>query len=507
MDIVSVLEWLKWFVIMVPAAMFALGSIATIHEFGHYIISVLCGVKVHEFALGVGKPFWIKKMGETFFSLRPIPIAAFVKPAGMEKEDDLDYLRISKIKKKIDPQKPILELQDNFPEEITSGNIFLNGEKFSIHEETTITNLLKEINERSKEKELGIYASFNPAWSLVSLEATNENIQEVNFQATEEFAGEAESNLMRVLGFISTEEDWELLKGKRFEDKNFFQKQAILFAGSFGNFILAFMFLFLIFIAKGKPLQYLQIEKVFEKSAAAAAKLKSKDVITHIDGIKIRDKNQGIELIEKYPGKTVKFTIIRPEEKGKGDKKEIIQNTKIIMVIPNAIKLPNGNSVGKIGVSLFPRTYGYAPVDGIFEAVSLAAESTILWIKRTIIGLLNLFATRSSAGISGPVAIINMIGVTAQSSFFNLLSLVAILSVNIGILNLLPIPALDGGRMLFLGVETLVILTGSLLGRNWKIDPKYEQNITMLGILFLLGLMLLATIGDIKEIIGKYFSL
>ena len=96
-------------------------------------------------------------------------------------------------------------------------------------------------------------------------------------------------------------------------------------------------------------------------------------------------------------------------------------------------------------------------------------------------------------GVVGPVGIISAVGEAARTGFANVISLAAIISLNLGLINLLPIPALDGSRIVFQAIE---------LVRGKKIDPEKEGFVHMIGMILLLALMLFITSKDILRIFG-----
>jgi regulator of sigma E protease len=125
------------------------------------------------------------------------------------------------------------------------------------------------------------------------------------------------------------------------------------------------------------------------------------------------------------------------------------------------------------------------------ESFSLTAEN----VKGVFVGLGTFFGMIKSGEaeldhVSGPIGIVSMVGDAAQFGWANILSFTALLSINLAVLNIMPFPALDGGRLLFLGIEGIT---------RRKIKPKIANIMNAAGFLLLIGLMILVTINDIVK--------
>ncbi len=154
-------------------------------------------------------------------------------------------------------------------------------------------------------------------------------------------------------------------------------------------------------------------------------------------------------------------------------------------VIPNTL-VEAGKEYGQIGVS-----YTSPVVKSPLKAVQYGAEETILWIKR-IAELLGMLVTGKFTldALSGPVGIYKATETVAQHGVYSLMNWAAILSINLGIMNLLPLPALDGGRLLFFLFEAI---------RGKPIDKQKEGMVHFVGIVLLMLLMLVVTWNDIQQ--------
>ena len=132
---------------------------------------------------------------------------------------------------------------------------------------------------------------------------------------------------------------------------------------------------------------------------------------------------------------------------------------------------------------------------GFFAAIKYSFSKTGSLIKQMFMTIKELF--KGSIGVnnlSGPVGILRTVNDTKSSGFVNLVYLLALLSLNVGFINLIPFPAFDGGRILFLGIEKII---------GKPIKPEVENTINNIGFFILLGLVALVTLGDIRTWIGK----
>jgi regulator of sigma E protease len=197
------------------------------------------------------------------------------------------------------------------------------------------------------------------------------------------------------------------------------------------------------------------------------------DFIKAVDGKPIVTWQEFAEIIQKSPGVPLQFDV---ERKG-----ELLT----LDMVPDTIK-DAGKEFGQIGVRYT------SPVEkNPLKAVQYGAEETIFWFKK-IFELLGMLVTGkfSIDALSGPVGIYKATEEVAQYGIYNLMNWAAILSINLGIMNLLPLPALDGGRLLFFLFEAI---------RGKPIDKQKEGMVHFVGIMLLMVLMLVVTWNDIQR--------
>ena len=278
--------------------------------------------------------------------------------------------------------------------------------------------------------------------------------------------------LLPIGGYCAMEgEDGESNDPKSFGRKSILQRASVLFAGPFFNIVFAVVLLIPVFIYMGSPSTTLG--QIIPNSPAQEVGLKVEDKIVDINGNKINSWEDVITSLHSSKGEEVKITVNRDKD------------TKVFNVIPE--KNEQGNYV--IGIA-------YKPNKNFFTAIGSAFTTTVDMTKQMIQFFGQLFTGTVPGGVenavTGPVGVISIVSDQASKGIFNLMYIGAIISLNLGILNLLPIPALDGGRLVMLAIE------GIRGGK--KLDPNKEAAIHMVGFALLMGFMVFITYKDIVRL-------
>lgn len=260
-----------------------------------------------------------------------------------------------------------------------------------------------------------------------------------------------------------------------FNSKPAYARFIVLIAGVFMNFLLAFIIMFSSIYINGKPIisEKPIIGTIF-KEAQSSEYLKVKDRIIEIDGKKI---DSWKDISEKLKGiKEADEIEIKIERDGKIEELEVPltydSNTKNYMlgILPEY-------SIEKFSV---------------IEATELTFKSGVKIVEDTIVGLKMMITGQVKAKeISGPIGIIKVVGEASRDGLGIVLWLMALLSINVGVLNLLPLPALDGGRIIFVLLEMVGI----------KVNKKLEERVHMVGMLVLFGLIIFITTNDIFNLV------
>jgi regulator of sigma E protease len=284
---------------------------------------------------------------------------------------------------------------------------------------------------------------------------------------------------IRIAGITPEEEskDDKYSIEESYMSKKPLQKFMSVFGGPLFNIILAFIIFYVMFVFTGVPKEISnEIATVAPGSVAAKVGIKPGDKIVAISGKKIVKMMDAVDLIHKSPGKTLLLTINR---KGK------------ILKISAAPELNKKLKIGLIGFSLKPIYSRTNPIAAFIESLKQVAATSIVILYT--LGLL-IIGKISILDLAGPVGIAQFTGQVAGEGIVPLLSFTAFLSINLGLANLLPIPALDGGRLVFIIIEGI---------RKKAVDINLENRIHSVGLTILLGLMAVVTINDIFRIFRR----
>lgn len=262
----------------------------------------------------------------------------------------------------------------------------------------------------------------------------------------------------------SIEIDENIPENQRMQSKTWKQRFLTVIAGVMFNFIFAFIIFFIFGLVKGNNIGSVVIDQVPEGGSAYKTNLKSGMVITKINGVKVNNQDRFLLEYQISYGKTLELTTLF------NGKEEVIN-------VP------------------FEDNYGFTLKEnvkyGFFEAIKYAflkftslVEQMFLIIFYLITGDLKLNA------LSGPIGIYNIVGESAKIGLIYVIYLMGYLSLNVGFINLLPIPAFDGGRILFMLIEKL---------RRKPLNPKVENTIHSIGFILLMVLMIIITVNDITR--------
>lgn len=287
--------------------------------------------------------------------------------------------------------------------------------------------------------------------------------------------------LFPIGGFVAMAgEDIEVDKSipdeKQMFNKPWHNRFLTVIAGVMFNFLLAIILLIIVALNVGVPENKNKIVELDKKYPIYKTNIKVGDTVTKVNNVKVRNQDMLMLELAVNNGKTVNITV-----KHKNNKIETIK------VKPKKIK--QGKQIGykyglalenKVNKGIIPSLkYGFTKVFDLLEQMA----KIILYL---ITGRLSL------SNLSGPVGIYNIVGESAKAGFINIIYLIAYLCVNVGFINLIPLPAFDGGRAFFLLIEKI---TGK------KVNPKVENTIHTIGFVLLMLLMVLITYNDIVRLI------
>ncbi|WP_316568519.1 RIP metalloprotease RseP [Neobacillus sp. YIM B06451] len=405
------------------------GAIVFFHELGHFVFAKRAGILCREFAIGMGPKVFTYKRGETLYTIRLLPIGGYVRMAG----DDPEAVEI-----KPGYRVGLLVGQDGKVSKI----ILNNKDKFP-------DARIIEVEQADLERELVLKGYPDDAEETLQTFAVHPEAVTVENGVETQIAP----------------------YNRQFASKTLGQRAMAIFAGPMMNFILAFLIFLTLAFIQGVPSDDPRLGKLADGGAAMEAGLKEGDVVQSISGSEISSWKDVVEIIRKNPNNELDFVVER-------DGKELA-----IPVTPKAQEIEK-EKIGIIGV--------YSPVEkSPMLAVSYGFSETVYWSKK-IFEMLGLLVTGQFAidMLSGPVGIYATTDTVVKSGIFVLMKWTAMLSVNLGIMNLLPIPALDGGRLLFFAVEAI---------RGKPVDRQKEGLVHFIGFALLMLLMLVVTWHDIQR--------
>jgi regulator of sigma E protease len=258
-----------------------------------------------------------------------------------------------------------------------------------------------------------------------------------------------------------------------FARQPFVSKAFIIAAGPLMNFLLAVIILTALFAAQGVPVA--SVATVLPDSPAAEAGLRPRDMIRAINGRPVASVGGFISTVSSSWGKELR---LRVEREGQ---------TVEVSVIP---RYDAEAGMGRIGVTLMETPEH----SGLAGTVTGAARYTWGLVDTTISSVGAMLTGRLKPEVSGPIGIADISAQAARAGFSSLLMLIALLSTSLGLLNLMPIPILDGGWLVLLALEA---------ARGKPLTPEVENMARLVGLALIVLLLVYATVNDISRLVGQ----
>ncbi len=393
-----------------------------VHELGHFVFAKRAGVLVREFSIGMGPKIFSLVKGETKYSLRILPIGAYVNMA----TDDCSIYELKR------------------------------GKLCGISQQAGVVT---DIYTRAGDHESIRLADYDFSEELY-IAGTNIDEEYVRYPVAENAIVHKDQASLQIAP-----------KSRQFASKSVWARFMSIVSGPLFNILLALVLFFTIALLIGAPTNEVLIQDVLANSAAEQANLKTNDKLIGIDSTVYSTAN---ELILKLQASADTEVILNIERDGQR------------MNIP--ITPIGENGVGKIGIMT---SQVYEEI-GILEAVTASFGEIKRWIGLIIESFKMLFTGKVEMDdLAGPVGIFQITSDAAKAGFISLMNWTAILSLYLGVFNLLPIPALDGSRLLFLLAEAV---------RGKPIDPQKEGFIHFVGFAFLMLLIIAVTVNDITKL-------
>ncbi|TWT04570.1 RIP metalloprotease RseP [Planomicrobium sp. CPCC 101079] len=405
------------------------GALVFFHELGHFIFAKRAGILVREFAIGMGPKILGITKGETIYTLRLLPIGGYVRMAG----EDLDSIQIQP-----GHRVGVLLNKDGLAEKVIMNQKTMYPEI-----------LLLEVEEADLDKELYI-KGYDEEEKFVRIGVARDAVIEENGKDT-----------------ILAPYD------RQFGSKSVSHRFMTILAGPLFNFILAFFIFSAIGLMQGIPTNEPVVTEVTEDSPASEAGMQNGDLVKEIDGKTIGTWDELVNTVQVNAGNPLAFEVEREGE-------------PLEFTITPEVSEESPEKVGVIGVLY------RSPLEKDFlGSFAYGAEQTVFWFKE-IFRLLGMLVTGQFTidALSGPVGIYKTTEEVAKYGIFTLMSWAGMLSINLGIMNLLPLPALDGGRLMFFIVEAV---------RGKPVDRQKEGMVHFVGIMLLMLLMIVVTWNDIQR--------
>lgn len=405
--------------------------VVVVHEFGHFYFAKRAGILVREFAIGMGPKIYSHRGKDgTLYTIRLLPLGGYVRMAGFEEEEELKPGMVVGLV--TDKDEHVLKINTSKKVNLTQA-IPLEIMQYDLLDQLTITGFVNgnEQDERT---------------FTVSKTAT-----------------------------IIEEDGTELRIAPRevqFQSAKLWQRMLTNFAGPMNNFILSFVIFTVLAFAQGgvQDLNSTVISGVGSDTPAQAAGLKAGDKITKINDTTVTDWAELTQAIQAADDQTLTIQYEQADQ------------TKEAIVTPKKVE-QNGQTLYQIGISAPINTSTSAKLIG---GVTMSIES----FTRIIKALGSLIQNFSLDKLGGPVAIFEISSQAATQGWMTVLSVMGLISMNLGIFNLLPIPALDGGKLVLNVIEGI---------RGKPLSQEKEGIITLIGFGLMMVLMVLVTWNDIQR--------
>lgn len=405
------------------------GILVIVHEFGHFYFAKKSGILVREFAIGMGPKLYshVDKEG-TLYTIRSLPLGGYVRMAGWG-DDSTEIKTGTPASLSLDASGKVtrINLSQN---RLDPNSLPMHVTAYDLEDKLTITGLVLE---ETKEFDVAHDAT------IVEEDGTEVRIAPLDVQ---------------------------------YQNASIWGRLITNFAGPMNNFILGLLvFIFLVFLQGGALDTNSNHIKVVDNGAAAKAGIKSNDQILQIENIPVSNWQELTGAVASSTKDLKECQSLTVKVKSQGKVKEL------------SLKPQKVGGKFAIGVQCRLKT-GFK--DKLLGGFEMAINGALLIIT----ALKNLMTGFSLDKLGGPVAMYQMSSQAAASGIETVLSMMAMLSINLGIFNLIPIPALDGGKILMNLIEAI---------RRKPLKRETETYITFVGVVIMLVLMVAVTWNDIMR--------
>ncbi len=449
--------------------LFALTVLIFIHEMGHYLVARWCGVKVLRFSIGFGKPLFTRLIGpdKTEWSFSAIPLGGYVKMLDERDESQLPIapadLPRAFTRQSLGRRSAIVVAGPVANFLLAIGlywllNVVGVEEPAAILDQPVAQSPAATAGIQSGDRIVSVDGKAIRSWNEVRLLMLDAVIEKRSVSLAVNRAGSTAQTAPTTLNIDTS----SLPSGE--VEKDFLRTLGID-------------------LAVGRVL----VASVMTDSAAARAGLRANDEVLRVDGQEIRRSGELIERIRSNAGKPLRFEVLRSAA------------TLSLEVTPDSRESdrPNeaGKQVGRIGAGLNHRVamemVRYGPLESLARGAQQTWDMSIFSLRmmgKMLVGQL------SWKNLSGPVAIADYAGQSARVGWFAYVSFLALISISLGVLNLLPIPVLDGGHLVYYGLEAL---------RGKPLSDRFVEITQKAGVAIIGALMVVALFNDITRLIGS----
>lgn len=421
--------------ITILAFIIVFGVLVTVHEYGHMFFAKRAGIMCPEFAIGMGPKIFSFRKDETLYTIRILPVGGYVRMAGDGLEEP--------------PVEPGMNV------------------KIKLNDKDQITHIILDDQHKFQQIEAIEVKKCDFKDDLYIEGITSYDEERHHFNIAEKAYFVENGSLIQIAP-----------KERQFTHKKPLPKFLTLFAGPLFNFILAIVLFIGLAYYHGTPTT--TVGDLAKGYPAEKAGLKAGDKIEQIGNHKVKDYNDISNILDK--NKSAKTTV-KVERDGKMKSIDIEPKKTEIKQTKNKTE-----TVYQIGFKPKAEHTVFKPlvagVEQFFKAGTLIFTAVVGMIASIFTGGFSLDM------LNGPVGIYHNVDSVVKSGIINLITYTALLSVNLGIMNLLPIPALDGGRILFVIYEAIF---------RKPINKKTETGIIAVGAIFVVIIMILVTWNDIQR--------
>ncbi|MBE0481997.1 MAG: RIP metalloprotease RseP [Bacterioplanes sp.] len=437
----------------------AISILVVVHEYGHYWVARRCGVHVIRFSVGFGKPLWSwRNSSGTEFSVAPIPLGGYVKMLDEREAPVPDALLSQTFNRKPPWQRIAIALAGPV------ANFIFAVLAYAALQWHGVTGLIPVV---------GSVEVDSPA-SLADVRMGDE-IVAINGRVTATW----EDVNWQLLSFIGEDADIVVsLKRDGMPSDVMVSLRDWLTAEDMPNPLLS-----LGVRPRQVPIPAM-LADVLPNSAAERAGLRAGDEIVSVNGVSIDDWYALTALLQRSAEQMLMVEIRRA------------QGYESLLVVPDSRTTDSGDVQGYIGARVqapaFPATWLTTSNSTLWQSMQQGWQKTYELIGFTLASLWKMVAGDVSVkNLSGPITIAKVAGDTASSGWMDFVGFLALLSVSLGVLNLLPIPMLDGGHIVFYLVEMM---------RGKPVPESVQMVAIQIGFAVLIGLMLIAFYNDISRL-------